>query len=142
MNLKKYYMFIGAMAAVSAAVIVTSYFVRLDPARDQVVSNDISSLASNIDGRYLSSGKLPAALAEVEVTEEGLRERSAKYEYRRLSDTKYQICATFKTKHRTYDTTTYDIKSQPDPSQHDAGFQCFVYTVEPIAKPFSAGTND
>ena len=139
--MKKYYVFLGAMAAFCLVTIVASYLLRQNPARDQQVSEDLSSLASAIDTQYLSDNRLPESRQAISIPDEGLRKRAAAYEYRKLSQTKYELCATFKTKRRS--NSTFSGPSQmPDPSQHDAGRQCFIYTQLPVANPLTGVKGD
>jgi hypothetical protein len=138
-NLKRYYWFFAALAVVSLAVILSNLALRRGPVHDATAVTDLRNLQGSVDNYYLRSSKLPQALSDAQPTGD-VTTRLRDYQYRRTSDTSYELCTTFMTAHRDTNKTYYPASpaypagsgEMPNPDDHGRGHQCFSYRVFPI----------
>jgi len=142
-----------------AAVVVGTFFIIDSPAMQRVKRLDatrverLSDLQNNIQnfygwGKDLGHGRLPSTLDEliqdprVYIAEDGLvdpevdpeTKTKKRFEYRILSSTNYELCATFKTEFSAEDNSDSKLAS-PEPSSrfqrfyHGIGRVCFNLSV-------------
>lgn len=132
--MRRYYYFFAITIVVSLVAAVSLYLLRRGPVADQLLSDNIRTIASEIDNYYLTKNALPSALDQVSFSTAELTARAGTLEYRVVdrgetagSNAQYELCASFQTKQMSANSTvTYG--GVPDPSYHDKGRQCFTYT--------------
>lgn len=146
-----------AALALAAVVLISSFFIVESPKEararrhDEMVLNNFSSIDGALNNFYLKEGKLPDTLSELMesekfVTADIIKDplSSKEFEYQKLSDKTFSLCADFMTSNREKDDASiYDYYRQEWP--HDAGNQCLekvlsaVNTMEmPAGKPIPA----
>lgn len=131
--MKRYYLFFLIIAAVSALAIGSNSLLRRGPVHDAQVTQDLSTIQSAVDTYYLSKQVLPDNLTQVRLDAD-VSHRAGEYEYVRIDQTSYQLCATFQTVHssrNSYRATSPTGTELPDTEDHSKGRQCFTYT-EPL----------
>ncbi len=129
-----------AFAAVATAAVIAAiaagFWVLGTPGRQREVAadrqrlQDISTIAQRLHERYLgtnSNQALPTSLEAEDMRNDPLTNQP--YEYKRLSDRTYELCATFDT-----DSSTQRLSNQnPTPEaqrwQHPEGRHCFEFDV-------------
>lgn len=135
---------VGSLAtALVVALVVAGLFAVGSPATarklraDEERSNRITQLHFVLASQVRSEGTLPETLAEVD--EEAIRragygfdarkdpESDETFEYRKLSDRTYEVCATFHLS--SDDRRTEDFGGYPEEISHRAGRNCFERTV-------------
>lgn len=133
----------GAAATVIViAALVLGFFYAGSPTDrraerfDQERVSDLQNIQSSIGEYYRAKQELPPSLAETQV---GFRtvdttdpETDESYEYSALSDTTFELCATFSTE-QTDNTAPFfagpfGIEGN---WEHDAGYFCFERTIDP-----------
>ena len=129
-----------AFAAVATAAVVAAiaagFWVLGTPGRQREIAadrqrlQDMGTIAQRLHERYLTdndSFELPATLEASELRNDPLTNQP--YEYERLSDRDFNLCATFDT-----DSSTHRLSGQnsnPDAArwQHPEGRHCFEFDV-------------
>jgi hypothetical protein len=137
--MKKYYIFLVVVAAISLVAIAASNLLRRDPVHDRTAVSDLHTLSNEVDTHYLREKKLPESLSEITVQDRNALSRAGQYEYRKVSSVSYELCATFRTDQRSEYTRPEPVPDskesyRPDPSNHAKGRQCFVYTMIPVGQ--------
>ena len=108
---------------------------------DQTRINDLMSIQSEIVyNQWQKTGNIPASLSNLNDPISNYiipvdPETNQSYEYRKISTSSFELCATFKTVNKTTDTT---IKTTPVYNngidnanwQHDSGRYCFTRTID------------
>jgi hypothetical protein len=116
------------------AAIATGFWLLGSPGQQRQISldnkrlEDLSSIASAISGQYTTPGSdqakpLPENLPAVLPAPGSLTDpvSNQPYEYRRLTDSTYELCATFATDSSEQDDSMWLAQSWP----HPAGRHCF-----------------
>lgn len=116
------------------AGIVTGFWLLGSPGQQRLISldnkrlEDLSGIASALSGQYTAGGSseakpLPEKLPETLPAPSNLKdpESNQPYEYRRLSDSTYELCANFATDSSEQDDSSWLAQSWP----HPAGRHCF-----------------
>jgi hypothetical protein len=122
--------FLGAITAVVAATIAASLWVAGSPrearvrAFDDRRAQDLTTLEGMITTHWMARKALPASLDELSSASLGAPipsdpESGAAYEYRAVSDRRYELCATF-SRESPRDGSAYYGRA------HGAGRQCFT----------------
>ncbi len=128
--------FTGVATVAVVAAIAAGFWVLGTPGRQREIAadrqrlEDISTIAQRLHERYLGSNSniaLPNTLPAEEVRNDPLTNQP--YEYARLSDREFELCATFDT-----DSSTHRLSNQnPTPDaqrwQHPEGRHCFEFDV-------------
>jgi len=128
--------FAAAATAAVVAGIVGGFWVLGTPARQRDIAadrqrlQDLGAIAQNLHQQYLNQPdtyQLPDALPTAEGRNDPLTNQP--YEYERLSDRTFQLCATFDT-----DSSTHPLANRvDDPAierwQHPQGQHCFEFEV-------------
>jgi len=97
----KYYIGMAIIGAIFLAAILGIFFESGGPLKakaqklDQERSKDISSLRSSIKSYYRSNGTLPTSLSLVNSQSKQDPETEQNYDYNKISETSYSLCATF-----------------------------------------------
>ncbi len=128
--------FLAVSAAAVAAAIVAGFWVLGSPGQQRLLSldseriNDLSQIASTLayavenPGQATPAPPLPEQIPDSITTRDDLRDPATQepYEYRRLSESAYELCATFAT-----DSSQQDKNLQSSNSRwtHSAGRHCF-----------------
>jgi hypothetical protein len=126
------------VAATTAVIIgiVGGFWVLGTPGRQRSIAadrqrlQDIASITQNLHQNYLNQPEtyqLPDTIPAAETRNDPLTNQP--YEYERLSDRTFQLCATFDT-----DSSSYPLGNRPqDPAlqrwQHPQGRHCFEFEV-------------
>ncbi len=127
-----------AVAATTAVVagIVGGFWVLGSPARQRDIAadrqrlQDLGAIAQNLHQQYLNQPdiyKLPDALPTAEGRNDPLTQQP--YEYERLGDRTFQLCATFDTDSSTYPLTDRSNDPAIERWQHPQGRHCFEFEV-------------
>jgi hypothetical protein len=128
--------FATAATAAVIAGIIGGFWVLGTPARQREIAadrqrlQDLGAIAQNLHQQYLNQPdtyKLPDTLPTAEVRNDPLTNQP--YEYERMGDRTFQLCATFGT-----DSSTYPLANRvDDPAlerwQHPQGRHCFDFEV-------------
>jgi hypothetical protein len=136
--MKRYYIFLATVAVISVIAVMVSNFQRRDPVHDRTAVSDLNTLSNEIDTYYLREKELPTSLSDITVQDRNVLSRASRYDYRKVSQTSYELCAIFKTKNRENymssrpEPVPDDGTQKPDPSNHDKGHECFLYPVIPV----------
>lgn len=124
-----------ATAAVGLAI-VAGFWVLGTPGRQREIAadrqrlQDVAAIAQRLHEQYLAdddSFELPATLDAIELRNDPLTNQP--YEYERLGDRDFNLCATFDTDSSTHRLS--DQNSNPDAErwQHPEGRHCFEFDV-------------
>jgi hypothetical protein len=125
-----------ATVAVGLAV-VAGFWVLGTPGRQREIAadrqrlQDMAAIAQRLHERYISSQndrfELPTALEAMDLRNDPLTNQT--YEYQKLGDRTFQLCATFDTDSSTHRLS--DQESNPDAErwQHPQGRHCFEFDV-------------
>ncbi|MBD1874864.1 hypothetical protein H6F75_15360 [Nodosilinea sp. FACHB-131] len=124
-----------ATAAVGLAI-VAGFWVLGTPGRQREIAadrqrlQDVAAIAQRLHEQYLAdddSFELPATLNAIELRNDPLTNQP--YEYERLGDRDFNLCATFDTDSSTHRFS--DQNSNPDAErwQHPEGRHCFEFDV-------------
>ncbi|HIK43284.1 MAG TPA: hypothetical protein IGR64_00180 [Leptolyngbyaceae cyanobacterium M65_K2018_010] len=127
-----------AAAATTAVIlgVIGGFWVLGTPGRQRSIAadrqrlQDLGMVAQNLHQNYLNQPdtyQLPASLPAAESRNDPLTNQP--YEYQRLSDRTFRLCANFDT-----DSSTYPLSRPPqDPAlqrwQHPQGRHCFEFSV-------------
>ncbi|MBN1779058.1 MAG: hypothetical protein JW816_02460 [Candidatus Buchananbacteria bacterium] len=97
---------------------------------DLTRENDLRNISSSVDNYFNQSGKLPASLEDLKPIEGATDPITHQpYRYKTLSDTQYQLCATFQTDNQlTTGEKTTQVYNQNN-FLHSQGEQCFDLKV-------------
>lgn len=155
--MKPYYIGIGGLSLLVVIVLLINIIGTTALKADFKLEDKLQEIQSSITTHVNSSKKLPEVLLDVGVKESG------GVEYKKISDSRYMLCATFKTKSDGYRApeTAYveDLKSQSADSgvaltenthftdgdreglKHEKGYGCIVYKPyllnDAYSKPYS-----
>lgn len=122
-----------ATSAVGAAV-VAGFWVLGTPGRqrailaDQQRLQDLTTIAQGLHQDYLDQPeqyRLPETLSTRDRLQDPLTELP--YEYQRLADRRYQLCASFDTDSRDYRLYTPSPRHQRQLREHPQGRHCFEF---------------
>lgn len=132
--MKRYYLFFVVIIVLSVVSAVSLYLLRRGPVADQLLADDIRTIATEIDNYYLTKNVLPANLSQVSFSTQALAQRADILEYRVIdrgetsgSQAQYELCATFQS-NQTSTKSSINYGGVPNPDYHDKGRQCFTYT--------------
>ncbi|PZO58038.1 MAG: hypothetical protein DCF15_05930 [Phormidesmis priestleyi] len=128
--------FVAVSTAAVLIAIVAGFLLLGSPGQQRLLSldservNDLSQIASNLvytvenPGNTTPAPQLPESLPASIANRDDLRDPLTKepYEYRRLSDSAYELCATFATDSTQQDKTSQFIDTQ---WPHPVGRHCF-----------------
>lgn len=128
--------FAGVSTAAVIAAIAAGFWVLGTPGRQREIAadrqrlQDVAAIAQRLHEQYLTDGdsfELPATLDAIKLRDDPLT--SQPYEYARLGDRDFELCATFDT-----DSSTHRLSNQasnPDAArwQHPEGRHCFEFDV-------------
>ena len=130
-------LFSGAAIILTAIILVLSVLSVRGYAQDQKKENAILDISSNLQSYYSENEQLPLALSSLSGLSDKTKNQLGSIEYKRESDTRYQLCATFSvdTKHgeRAIYPGSNDYQPYQPVSEHDTGKQCFKYLVDTYA---------
>jgi hypothetical protein len=127
----------AAVATVAVGLaIAAGFWVLGTPGRQREIAadrqrlQDVAAIAQRLHERYLTdndSFELPATLDAIELRNDPLTNQP--YEYERLGDRDFELCATFDTDSSTHRLSTQ--QSNPDAArwQHPEGRHCFEFDV-------------
>lgn len=114
---------------------------------------DLGELQYSIDEYYRTNYILPASLNEVKPTSYSYLskelsktdpETNQPYEYSKISDKKYQLCATFTTDSESdmdeYDSENYSYSSYKNKFKHPEGRYCFELDTPVVYRPYPSPT--
>lgn len=141
--------FYGSLAAVAAVFAASLFFVE-SPAEtrnrkyDSAVLDDFQKIDGALNAYYHDYEKLPAGLEELKreftyITDKDLENPATKekFEYKTISDNKYELCAVFKTSNKDEDVI-YGDYNYKDLWPHGAGYQCLGQKVRDKNSPEAA----
>jgi hypothetical protein len=100
-------------------------------AADRQRLQDLSDIAQNLYGKASNTRdpyKLPTALTAGSFRTDPITR--SPYEYRRVSDSIYQLCAKFDTDSNTYSWSNRTQNADTDRWQHPRGRHCFEFNVK------------
>lgn len=130
-----------AFAAVATAAVIAAiaagFWVLGTPGRQREIAadrqrlQDVATIAQRLHERYLGTNSnlaLPETLVSEDMRYDPLTNQP--YEYARLGDREYELCATFDT-----DSSTHRLSNQNPPPeaqrwQHPEGRHCFEFDVD------------
>lgn len=129
-----------AFAAVATAAVVAAiaagFWVLGTPGRQREIAadrqrlQDVGTIAQRLHERYLTdndSFELPATLDASELRNDPLTNQP--YEYERLSDRDFNLCATFDTDSSTHRLSSQNSNPEAERWQHPEGRHCFEFDV-------------
>ncbi len=128
--------FAGVATAAVVAGIIAGFWILGTPGRQRAISSDrqrisdLVAMAQNLHQDYQAQQdgfQLPETLDANEQRSDPLTNQP--YEYQRLSDTTFELCASFDT-----DSSTYPFSNRPRPPEtrqweHPEGRHCFEFDV-------------
>jgi len=128
--------FTGVATAAVVAGILAGFWILGTPGRQRAISSDrqrisdLVAIAQNLHQDYQAQQddfQLPETLAADEQRTDPISRQV--YEYQRLSDTTFELCANFDT-----DSSTYPFRNRPRPPEarrweHPEGRHCFEFDV-------------
>jgi hypothetical protein len=128
--------FAGVATAAVIAAIAAGFWVLGTPGRQRDLAadrqrlQDLAAIAQEFPNRYLNAGEdfqLPPVLESTGIQNDPLTNQP--YEYERLGDRSFELCATFDTDSSTQRLN--DQRANPDAErwQHPAGRHCFEFDV-------------
>ncbi len=133
--MKKYYIAIVILVAVSVATIATYYLTFANNVRDVVKEQDISALSQAVDNYVGTNKQLPDSLKQIKV-DNGVKQRLDRYSYKKVGEftykgefqLRYELCTTFKSE--TKQTATryesgLEYETYPNTYNHKAGPVCY-----------------
>src|SRR5581483_3718717 len=136
-ELKKYYFGIYALSLVVLLVIVANIVGNFSSRSDRALEDTIEQQHTSIETYVASHDKLPDIVADAGITD------TKSVEYKKISDSRYMLCATFKTKSDGYQPISEpaiesgnnvqlkaDTKFTNGDTQglkHDKGYTCIYY---------------
>ncbi|MBD1915336.1 MULTISPECIES: hypothetical protein [Cyanophyceae] len=124
-----------ATVAVGLAI-AAGFWVLGTPGRQREIAadrqrlQDVGTIAQRLHERYLTdndSFELPATLEASELRNDPLTNQP--YEYERLSDREFNLCATFDTDSSTHRLTAQESNPDAERWQHPEGRHCFEFDV-------------
>ncbi|MBD2114301.1 MULTISPECIES: hypothetical protein [Cyanophyceae] len=124
-----------ATAAVGLAI-VAGFWVLGTPGRQREIAadrqrlQDVASIAQRLHEQYLAdddSFELPATLDAIELRNDPLTNQP--YEYERLGDRDFNLCATFDTDSSTHRLSPQESNPDAGRWQHPEGRHCFEFDV-------------
>jgi hypothetical protein len=128
--------FAGVATAAVVAGIFAGFWVLGTPGRQRAIAadrqriGDLIAIAQNLHQNYQAQQEnfqLPTSLEDDELRTDPLTNQP--YEYQRLGESTFELCATFDT-----DSNTYPFSNRPRPPEarqweHPAGRHCFEFDV-------------
>ncbi|MFQ4139812.1 hypothetical protein PGN35_026210 [Nodosilinea sp. PGN35] len=127
--------FAGAATVAVGLAIAAGFWVLGTPGRQREIAadrqrlQDVATIAQLLHDQYLNAGdgfELPATLEASELRNDPLTNQP--YEYARLGDRTFELCATFDT-----DSSSHRLTRNNNPEaerwQHPEGRQCFEFDV-------------
>jgi hypothetical protein len=137
--------FVWAVIAMVAAVIVTGFFVVGSPSTsrarrfDNTRVYDLQALQGQITYYWQSKAKLPAVTNELTDSISGFKapvdpENGASYVYEATGTTTFKLCATFNLKSEGADANSnyaYPVGGTMDNWTHEAGYVCYERVIDP-----------
>lgn len=122
--MKKYYIAMAILAAVSLGAIIWHYAISRGAASDERKVSDITTLQMAVDDYAQEKGTAPVSL-NVLALEGAVTKRLSDYEYI-PGDSSFTICTTFSTD-ASIDGSSYG--SPDSPHWHKKGRQCFTSDI-------------
>ena len=143
-NLK---IFVGVVVVVVLAFVVASFFLIGSPNQqrmerlDDIRERNLWSIQNGIDSYWRENQKLPANLSELEkdiYLKEDLTDpvTDLPYEYRKVNELSFELCANFETDQLMEDIRNYHpkldnyIKGEGNYSIHPIGRTCYTRTID------------
>lgn len=126
--------FAVVLAVVTLAIIVPTITVSVASLRgvnaDEYRETDLYAIKSAIDDYARENSKVPRSLSDVRslIDDQDTRDRISDYEYRRVDDERYRLCATFmaESRYRSSMSMREDrYQSYSNFGDHDAGRNCY-----------------
>jgi len=130
--------FAAVFTLVSLAIVVPTIIVSVVSLRsvnaDEYRETDLYAIKSAIDEYARDNAKTPGSLSEVRsiINDEDTADRIGDYEYRRVDDERYRLCAEFAAESRyrsSMPLTQERYQTYPSFSDHDAGKNCYSLRV-------------
>ena len=130
-------MFVIALGVLSALMVVAllavSWTTIRGADRDQKAASDLQDITSKIKAYHSEKDRLPSSLSDLDGFDKEVKNRLSRYEYKKESGSKYQLCATFVTdtsKNDSY-SSSYgeDYSTYASFSVHGTGEKCFKLTA-------------
>lgn len=138
-ELRKYYKGMGVLSLIVILVIGLNLFGNTAARHDNAIAANITQFKENIDSYYATNHKLPAILPDANIND------SKGIDYKKISGTRYMLCANFKTKSDGYQNQpvpylvngaslqaaqeTKYTNGNTDGLKHDKGYTCIYYSV-------------
>lgn len=128
--------FAGVATAAVIAAVVAGFWVLGTPGRQREIAadrkrvQDMTAIAQRLHEQYLAEAetfKLPETLGAAELRNDPLTNQP--YEYDRLGDRTFELCATFDTDSSTHRLNDQDFNPDAERWQHPEGRHCFEFDV-------------
>lgn len=138
----KHYIGFGFLTAVMIGLIVYGFVVAGTPSQrmaanfDNTRMSNFNSISYQINYYYEDHNQLPAALSDLPNIKYYNKDpqTSAGYDFTKITDTSYKLCATFsedseKEKNSSYDDFYMDYGSSSGTKTHKKGYDCITYEI-------------
>lgn len=140
--------FVFGVIAVVIFVVIGGFVVTGSPMEqrkrrfDNDRVNDIQTVRQEVTSYWQLKGKLPASLSDLRNDIQGYvppqdPETAQPYEYSVKAPLSFELCATFSASNKDGlgSPTTYPMDGYENMMMHEAGRQCFSYTIDPDMFP-------
>ncbi|MEA5448851.1 hypothetical protein VB780_09750 [Leptolyngbya sp. CCNP1308] len=128
--------FAGVATAAVIAAIAAGFWVLGTPGRQREIAadrqrlQDVAAIAQRLHEQYVAdddSFELPTTLDAIELRNDPLTNQP--YEYGKLGDRSFELCATFDTDSSTHRLSNQDSNPEAERWQHPEGRHCFEFDV-------------
>jgi len=127
--MKRYYLFIIILIAISAATIGAEMLLSEPIKADKALTDRLEKIHNDIEDYAYKQHRLPREISSVSGDHNGIA-------YSTVNSYTYKLCATFKTANRN--SRPSDVADYVDVTQHDKGQQCFTIKADALKPdPFS-----
>jgi hypothetical protein len=127
----------AAVATVAVGLaIAAGFWVLGTPGRQREIAadrqrlQDVAAIAQRLHDQYIAdndSFELPATLEAIDLRNDPLTNQP--YEYQKVGDRTFELCATFDTDSSTHRLSGQDANPDAERWQHPAGRHCFEFDV-------------
>ncbi len=132
----------GVAALLVIALLALSIGLTRGAKQDEIAVSDLGNIRTAIEDYNYDNGKIPASLSDLSFVSKKTADRLSNYEYSRIDDLRYELCADFVNDTRDDDgfyayPSSYlnkDYNLYQSFNYHDDGRVCFKLRAEAITK--------
>lgn len=130
-SLKWYYIFFGFLFLLSAGAVFAQFRLSQGPKIDLQTVEDLDKVKTRVESYVQGNDELPHAFSDLKFNDELInRSQERKYTYKKITESTYEICATFQTKTLTQDSDGDGLN--PSFYDHAKGVDCFIFESYPL----------